>query len=89
MFWGTGRIERAKELYLQAMDLQREGQDEEGYAETLNSLAELHLRNQDYDKALEYANKARELAEKIGDDRLVACILRGIGAIYRQSGKRG
>jgi len=81
-----GRTREAEQCYKEALTIQRDLDDAEGLAGTLDQLADFHLLEQKYDQALDYAQKAWEIVEYLKDERRIASVLRGIGAIYRQSG---
>jgi tetratricopeptide (TPR) repeat protein len=69
--------------YLNAIEWFKKDNDERGIAKVNNNIGNLY-QMVDYDKALEYFNRAEVIAEKYADKRLIASLQLNKGNIYNR-----
>jgi serine phosphatase RsbU (regulator of sigma subunit)/tetratricopeptide (TPR) repeat protein len=83
IFWGSYQTTKGQERNPQLV-LLRQAQEDTNQVKLLNQIAEQEISQNQYDKALEHAQKAYQLAEKINFKRGKAYSGIALGKIYRQ-----
>lgn len=85
-----GKYDQALGYELKAHEISRDFEDviyRGGTAEVLSVLYAEHVK--DYDKALKYAEESLQIAEEIGDPRMILGAWNSISNIYRVQGRYG
>jgi len=87
LFRDTGRLEESQVQLESALHLFEEAGDERGIASTVDDIGKLHWLRGDYNRALEYTQRALTVRRKIGDRRSIALSLNNLGLVYQDSGQ--
>ena len=72
---------KAIDNYLTALNLFIQVKDIEGQGRVLNNIGNLY-RNTDYDRSLEYFEQALTIAQKLGNNSLIATVYLNLGTVY-------
>ena len=75
-----------REGYESALIKSEEIKDKRGIASSLRGLGVISASQQDFEKHLDYINRAKHIYEEIGDERGIFLILHDIGNYYRAKG---
>jgi len=83
----TGRLEDSQTHFEAALALFEDSKDDRGIASTVDEIGKLHWLRGDYQKALEFTQRALTMQRKIGDRRSIALSLNNLGLVYQDSGQ--
>jgi tetratricopeptide (TPR) repeat protein len=87
LFRDTGRLDEARVHLDAALQLFEDGGDDRGIASTVDDLGKLQWLRGDYQKALEFTQRALALRRRLGDRRSIALSLNNLGLVYQDSGQ--
>jgi tetratricopeptide (TPR) repeat protein len=87
LFRDTGRLDDAQGQLEAALHLFEDAHDERGIASTVDDIGKLHWLRGDYNRALEYTQRALSVRRKLGDRRSIALSLNNLGLVYQDSGQ--
>jgi predicted ATPase/DNA-binding SARP family transcriptional activator len=83
----SGDLGAARELGVQALELQQQHGDPKGLAMAWNSLCMTATGQRDFEAALEYVQQSRVQAELAGEDRGLAVVANNMGTVLRCVGR--
>ena len=85
-YFSMNNSAKAKKIYESALIKSEEIKDKRGIASSLRGLGMISASQQDFEKHLDYINRAKHIYEEIGDERGIFLILHDIGNYYRAKG---
>jgi CHAT domain-containing protein/Flp pilus assembly protein TadD len=80
----AGNHKLAVSIYAQAMRFFEQCKDEEGIARTLTASIQPEILLGEYDRAFEAARRAREIFQRLGDERRIYRLENNVGNIYHR-----
>lgn len=80
-------MELAMNYYEEGLEISKKYQSLENEANFLNNIGELHIRSNNYDKALEYISKMESISKDIEDESTLFLAQVNLGLIYLSTGK--
>ncbi len=75
-------FDEAEKYFRQSMKLSEELDDQAGLAQAYDGLNRIYIHRKDYTKALDFAQKAADICQKIGNKQEEAIAIQGIAWVY-------
>ena len=84
VFTRTGNYPKALEIYLQALKIAEESNDEEGISISLSNLADVYFYEGDLKRSIDYSYLAMALGRKLHDSIRLNTVLQNLGDTYEK-----
>jgi tetratricopeptide (TPR) repeat protein len=86
LHWGNGDRQASLEHHHRSIAILERGEESEEFAIAVSQISRMHMLAAEYDQAIEWGERALEMADRLGADEVKAHVLNNLGVSHAQTG---